>query len=315
MLKRAWILSSVACVVLASCGWGEPSSDPAASSTPDELVVQSASFDLAAGEKTRFIAGVLTLDQLFVSYGTVDMKFFYLGTKEGSGTAEPGPVTTGEFLSIEGDATSEGPVAAPASQGRGVYGTEVTFDRAGFWAVELTAELEGGEATGQSVFEVTEEHQIPAVGDKAPASKNLTVDSKGPKEAIDSRAAGGEEVPDEILHRTTVAESLARSEPALVVISTPVYCVSRFCGPVTDTIAELARDYADRANFIHIEVWYDFNKQTLNRAAAQWIFRKKVDLSEPWVFLVDADGKIAARWDNVAVREEIEPLLRKLPKK
>jgi hypothetical protein len=34
---------------------------------------------------------------------------------------------------------------------------------------------------------------------------------------------------------------------------------------------------------------------------------------EPWVFLIGADGRIAARWDNVATREEIEPLLRDLP--
>ena len=34
---------------------------------------------------------------------------------------------------------------------------------------------------------------------------------------------------------------------------------------------------------------------------------------EPWVFLIGADGRIAARWDNVATRGEIEPLLRDLP--
>ena len=301
-------------MVLVACGSDEPRRDDTSSEGPDELVVQSASYDLAAGEKTRFIAGVLTPDQLFVSYGSVDMKFFYLGTKKGSGTAQPGPVTTGEFLSIQGDPSAEGPVAAPASGGRGVYSTEVTFDRAGYWAVELTAELDGREVTGQSVFEVAEDHLVPAVGDPAPRSDNRLVGDKGPAEAIDSRASNGEPVPDEILHRTTVAESIARREPALVVISTPVYCVSRFCGPVTDTIAELARDYGNRANFIHIEVWFDFEKSTLNKAAAQWIYRKK-DITEPWVFLIGSDGKIVARWDNVAVRDEIEPYLKKLPKK
>jgi hypothetical protein len=36
-------------------------------------------------------------------------------------------------------------------------------------------------------------------------------------------------------------------------------------------------------------------------------------LLEPWVFLVGADGRVAARWDNVATRQEIEPLLEDLP--
>lgn len=308
------LLLTLLFVALAACASDEPSNNDSSSEGPEELVVQSASYDLVAGEKTRFIAGVLTPDQLFVSYGTVDMKFFYLGTKEGSGTAEAGPVTTGGFLSIQGDPSAEGPIAAPASEGRGVYSTEVTFDRAGYWAVELTAELDGRPVTGQSVFEVNEDHLVPAVGEPAPRSANRIIGGKGPTEAIDSRAADGQPVPDGILHRTTVAESIARGEPALVVISTPVYCVSRFCGPVTDTIADLAHDYGDRANFIHIEVWFDFEKSTLNKAAAQWIYRKK-DITEPWVFLIGSDGKIVARWDNVAVREEIEPFLKKLPKK
>ena len=29
--------------------------------------------------------------------------------------------------------------------------------------------------------------------------------------------------------------------------------------------------------------------------------------------LIDADGRIVARWDNVATRQEIEPLLQDLP--
>jgi hypothetical protein len=31
------------------------------------------------------------------------------------------------------------------------------------------------------------------------------------------------------------------------------------------------------------------------------------------VFLIGADGKIAARWDNVVTRDEIEPSLQALP--
>ncbi len=97
-----------------------------------------------------------------------------------------------------------------------------------------------------------------------------------------------------------------------MVFSTPTYCVSRFCGPVTDMVLGLSRDYKDRAEFIHVEIWRDFEKGEINKAAAEWLYRGE-DLQEPWVFLIGADGKIVARWDNVATREEIEPLLRGLP--
>ena len=97
-----------------------------------------------------------------------------------------------------------------------------------------------------------------------------------------------------------------------MVFATPVYCTSRFCGPVTDMVQELARAYADRASFVHVEIWQDFEKQVLTKAAAEWLLRNN-DLNEPWVFVIGADGRITARFDNVVTRDEVEPLLRALP--
>jgi peroxiredoxin len=88
--------------------------------------------------------------------------------------------------------------------------------------------------------------------------------------------------------------------------------VSQFCGPVTEMVADLAAHYADRARFIHIEVWKNYEAKQLNEAARQWIAQGS-DINEPWIFLIGADGKIAARWDNVATKEEVEPALKQLP--
>lgn len=308
MLRRFAVV--LVLLLAVACGGNEEPTGPEDGNAAEELVVQAANYDVVAGEETRFIAGVLTQDQLFVSYGSVDMEFFYLGTEQGEGTAEEGPKATGEFLAIEGDPSRNGPIAAPASEGRGVYSADVTFDRPGFWAVQLTADLDGSDATGRSVFEVLDEHQIPAVGEKAPRTKNRTLESDVPPEAIDSRASSGE-IPDESLHELTIAESIAQKKPTLVVFSTPVYCVSRFCGPVTDTVEDLQKDYGDVANFIHVEIWYDFQKQAVNKAAAEWLLVNE-DLTEPWIFLIDESGTIVERWDNVATREEVEAALKSL---
>jgi hypothetical protein len=100
-----------------------------------------------------------------------------------------------------------------------------------------------------------------------------------------------------------------------VVFATPVYCVSKFCGPITDMVEGLEKRYGDRADFIHVEIWNNFQRQAINKAAADWLYREGGDeLLEPWVFLIGADGVIVERWDNVATEEEIEPLLRDLPK-
>jgi hypothetical protein len=213
------------------------------------------------------------------------------------------------------NAAPPNPVAAPASRGRGVYEVEdFRFDRPGIWEVEVAADLGGGDVrTGRGAFEVLPEPLVPMPGDVAPRTENLTVDSSdAPPGAIDSRAATGGPIPDLELHRVTIAHAIEAGRPALVVFATPVYCVSKFCGPVTDMVAELAEVYGDRAEFIHVEIWRDFQNQVVNAAAAEWLLREG-NLQEPWVFLIGADGRIAARWDNVADREEIESLLRGLP--
>ena len=106
--------------------------------------------------------------------------------------------------------------------------------------------------------------------------------------------------------------ALAAKRPVVAVFATPVYCVSRFCGPVTHMFDELAKTYADRVSFVHVEIWRDFQGQAINKAAVDWLFRNN-DLNEPWVFVIGADGKIAARFDNVVTKQEVEPLVRQLP--
>jgi len=50
------------------------------------------------------------------------------------------------------------------------------------------------------------------------------------------------------------ANALAEHRPILAVFATPVYCISRFCGPVTDAVEKLSHEYANRAEFIHVEI-------------------------------------------------------------
>jgi hypothetical protein len=305
----AALLTATAC---GSSGGGGQSGAPV-----DELAAEVASFDLAVGPAARFIVGLLTKDEEFVSYGSVELRFSFEGRGEKNAPSVPGPRATAQFISLPGSPAAgshPGPVALPSAEGKGVYGTQVAFDRAGFWQVAVRARLVGEKTlrTATAAFSVHEKHAIPAPGDAALPSENLTVRSVNvPPGAIDSRA-DGPDVPDRELHQTTVARVLALHRPAVVVFSTPVYCVSQFCGPVTDMVQELARDYADRASFIHVEIWQDYEKKQLTRTAGDWLFRND-DVNEPWVFVIGADGKIAARFDNVTTRDEVEPLLRALP--
>ncbi|MGH9245356.1 MAG: hypothetical protein ACRD29_13765, partial [Acidimicrobiales bacterium] len=297
---RRWASFGVAvATVMAACSSGE-SDEAATSSSADslagsQLVAQAASFDLAVGPPGRFIVGLFRQDRGNVGYGTVELRFSYLGRESAEGAPTPGPTATATFLPLPGSAPPTpppGPAFLQPSEGRGVYAAQVGFDQPGIWEVEVTADLVDGTVQATAAFEVLNRHRVPAPGEPAIASENLTVDSDVSSAAIDSRAGDNEPIPDPELHRTTIAEAMQQGRPALMVFSTPTFCVSRFCGPVTDMVSGLAVDYADRASFIHVEIWEDFEAQRLNATAAEWLTRGGADGNEPWVFLIGADGRI-----------------------
>lgn len=311
--RRRPVLAAVALVLVLGACSGSGGSGKA---NPDDLAVAVASYDVAVGGPGRFIVGLLTVDKRLVGYGHVDLRFSYVGTKEAARPAAPGPPMPASYLPIPGSVEPSPPPPTPqivkSSDSRGVYATDVAFDKAGFWQVEATATLNGKVRRGTGAFAVNPTHAVPGPGDQALHTETLTLTTPDtPKAAVDSRAATGD-VPDPELHRTTIAAALDARRPVVAVFATPVYCTSRFCGPVTDMVAGLAKDYADRASFVHVEIWRDFQGQAINKSASDWLLRDG-DLNEPWVFVIGADGRIVARLDNVATRDEIEPLLKKLP--
>jgi hypothetical protein len=300
--------------LIAACGGGGGDSSSDTGGTPGQptLNVSVASYDLVANRDNRFIAGLLTFDNDFISYGTVQMRFFYLG----NGQQEQDPRFFEEdsaiFLQIPGEGEAnppDVPTVGAASQGRGVYAVEpIKFDQAGFWQVEVTAKTKDGELTGSSAFGVNVTNLVPAPGDKAMSSDSLTVNSNAPASAIDSRATTVDDIPDAALHQISIADALQQQKPLVVVFSTPVFCVSQFCGPVTEMVAGMQKQYADKANFIHIEIWGDYQKEQINQTAHDWLFHDG-NLNEPWIFLIDKDGTIVNRWDNVATQDEVQTAL------
>jgi hypothetical protein len=316
------VLTALA-LLLAACtggGDGEPAAEPEATTASQELALAVASYDLAVGDDPqRLLAGVFTSERELLAFGEVTFQLGYLGDEPG-GAAELTQEVTGSFLAVPGmapEGESTQPTLLVGQSGTGVYAGEVEFDQAGFWGLRVVAELADGTVReGNTTFPVLEEHEVPAPGDEAPASENLTLADveAGTVEptAVDSRAVDGGEIPDHHLHRSTIADAIAEGRPAVAIFSTPIYCVSRFCGPLVEVLADTATQYQDRADFVMVEVWEDFEEQQLNEAAAEWIQTEQGG-NEPWVFLIGEDGRIEQRWDNVLDLDELEELLDRLP--
>ena len=287
-----------------------------ATGTNAGMVAIAASVDLYVAAPQRVAFGLVLPDGTLVSFGEIEVDFTYLGTAETPSEA-PGPSVSAAFIPTYGTPAGTGGarVTSP-DEARGVYeASGVVFDEPGFYEALVTADVEGlGPQLAKTTIQVLEEPQLPAPGDAALPTENLTMDSTGvPEAAIDSRFATDGEIPDPELHSTTIAAALEAGRPVLAVFATPVYCASQFCGPVTDMIQDLAASYGDRAEFIHVEIWEDFQNQVLNEAATQWLQLPSGDLTEPWLFLIGADGTIVDRWSSLWSQADVEAALEDLP--
>jgi hypothetical protein len=78
-------------------------------------------------------------------------------------------------------------------------------------------------------------------------------------------------------------------------------------------VQDLARRYEDRAVFIHIEIWEDYETQTVNQAALDWLQRPSGEVTEPWLYLIGADGTILDRWSTLWSEAEVAAALEELP--
>lgn len=308
-LITSCFVATVAAAALTACGGG--SGEPEADTADGDLNVLVANYDLSQERPQRFLVGLVTDDQQLVSFGKVSLEFGYLGKGDPSkAEPEPGPRTTASWAPIPGQnlkSIPSMPRVVDGSDGTGVYiAPNVRFDKAGYWQVIAEVEVDGETKRGEAAFGVNTAASIVDIGDRAPATKNPLPGEVGyPVKAIDSRATPDGEVPDPELHQLTVADALGNGRPTVVVVSTPVYCVSRFCGPVTDLASKLAATQPN-VNFIHIEVWRDFEKKVINKAAAEWMYPDGTeDAFEPWVWLVGADGLVTRRWDNVTTEKEL----------
>jgi len=317
-VRRPLLVPVLLALLIGACASNGGSTPEPPSTQPDaQVAVAMATSDHYVGAPQRISVGLILPDQRLVSFGSVDVAFSFTGTAEEPVEPQAGPSAVAVYVPTPGtpDETS-GPVATLPSEARGVYQAEdVTFDRAGFWQVDVTADVaELGVQRGTTTFEVREDPAYPAPGEPALPTRNLTVRSKdAPLGAIDSRATTLDRIPDPELHAWTIARALEEGRPALVVLSTPVFCVSRFCGPVTDVVEGLAARYGDRAVFIHVEIWRDYENQVINQAAADWLLRDG-DLTEPWVFLIGPDGTILDRWATLFREDEVAAELEALPR-
>ena len=141
-------------------------------------------------------------------------------------------------------------------------------------------------------------YRIPAPGTVPPASQNDTVATNPNTASLCSRD------PICSLHDKVIADYLGKGRPLVVQFSTPAFCETRFCGPVLDVLLEQVPAYEDRIDFVHIEVWQDFQVRQYRPATQEWGLP-----TEPFTFFMAPDGTIVSFLEAVFTTEELTTAL------
>ena len=197
----------------------------------------------------------------------------------------------------------------PAGPG-GVFTVQMEFDKAGLWLAQISPD--DGDAEGRLarlVMRVSEESSAPALGSPAPASLNRAASDVASLDELTSDVP-----PDPELYAMTIAEAVQAGKPLVVVFATPGFCESFTCGPQVDVVKELKAAYRERANFIHVEVFDNPHEMRSDpkKGVLSPIFEEWGLPSEPWVFVIDAQGRVSAKFDGFASHADLEQALQRV---
>jgi hypothetical protein len=310
-----------ALLAMSGCGGGDGGSGNPVSQVPESgglrdrvtaaQAVKASDFPAAGGKTLQQVAeevkgGGSTEVGLATSVFTVGKDRLAFGMIDNQGQFVYGP--TAVYLAPNPGAPAQGPYVAPAdvllTEGRyrsqqsaqetdpfaAVYEAQVKFPRKGPWAVLAVTKRGDKYVAAPSQVNVMPKQAdtIPEVGDTPPRVATDTRTSvKGNVKLLDTR------VPPSDMHKDSFDQVLGK-KPVALLFSTPQLCQSRVCGPVTDVALQLEAKYGDRIEFIHQEVYKDNNVSAGLRPPLEAFHLR----TEPWLFVVNADGKITARLEG-----------------
>lgn len=190
-----------------------------------------------------------------------------------------------------------------ATDVRGIYVTQVTFERPGPWGLEVLAKQgDGPVEVWRFTINVLAAPRTPVPGTPAPRSHNLIA-----SDVQDLRQIDTSDPPDPRLHQVRIADAIAQGKPQVVVFATPKFCSSRICGPVVDVVRTLLPAYGERVVFTHQEIWQKVEAHEFFPTVAEWNLQ-----TEPWIFVVDGQGIVRAKFEGLTTAREIEAALQQI---
>lgn len=182
----------------------------------------------------------------------------------------------------------------------GIYLIRDTFDQEGTWWVKLRPQ--GMTESMQASFIVGSEDPMPGIGDPA-----VSIETRTTAEHQLSEISSDPD-PDPSFYELSLDQALTNGRPTVVVFASPAFCTSQTCGPMLDQVEAVADQHPD-ANYLHVEIYENLDAETfedlrISEAVSAWGLP-----SEPWVFVMDGQGRVSSRFEGALGEGEIEEAL------
>jgi hypothetical protein len=169
-----------------------------------------------------------------------------------------------------------------------IYAAQLPLPHKGTYTVLSITHAKQGLIGAPGEIAVAASSPIPAVGQRPPAiATDIPASVHGNTALLTTR------LPADDMHAVSFKSVLGK-RPIALLFSTPQLCISKVCGPVTDIGVQLERRFANRITFIHEEVYVNNQPKSGLRPQLKAFHLQ----TEPWLFTVNRQGKIAARLEG-----------------
>lgn len=195
-----------------------------------------------------------------------------------------------------------------ATYARRLYRVRVPLDESGRWDVLVSAEVEGARLEGRAVLDVSLDKGTPPLGSLAPGGATLTIrDAHSLLHHISS-----DPEPLTAFYTWSLDEALRQGQPTVFVMDSYAARPNAACGGVLAILHEVFIDYPG-LTFIHAEPWRTSSgpdgmleldppggPPVLTDYARAWGLEEP-----PWVFVIDRDGRLHAKFNGVVGSDEL----------
>lgn len=258
---------------------------------------------VSCSEGTRGVAVVANTQQTLTP-GPNRMLLAIASEDDGAFISQPDVDTVARF-SFDGEDVAEVDTewvwAIPGV--RGFLVAYVDLDSPGRWDVVL--DPADGPPTPPTPFGVQTDSAVPTIGDRAISAETRTY-PEFPLDVISS-----DPDPDPRMHELSLDEALTNGQPTVIAFATPAFCQTASCGPTLEVVHSVMDDYPG-VNFLHVEIYADLDAAASGSLDPVPAVRAWGLPTEPWVFVVDSDGVITARFEGATGADELRRALENL---